>query len=363
VLERKVKETISNKHFWLAILVALAIILPWHIIMYDMHGKAFIDRYILYDLFARSINPLEGNDGTSRYYFDRILYDYSPWFLLLPIALADEARRVPVTRDRSSVLLIFVGCVFGIYSLFVNTKIFHYLTPIYPILALFIANAFLQAYENNKSTAYGGLVIAGFLSLIIPSRKVAVLLLILIGVMWIALSVLVRVSTHRRFAGEIPILKDAPGEDDRAVNHFLHWLSFIVDRKNFAKLTTLIILVFFTLIGALRSRSLYRVVDSPVEQIARVAGMSDVVRDETIVALALPPDYQYAIVGPTAMFYSHRPIIVAWSEDQLSQFTSDGSREIIMAEIFIETLNNEYEFTILAESPPFFYGIIQQRDK
>lgn len=362
ILERKLKETIGSKHFWLAILVALAIILPWHIIMYDMHGKAFIDRYILYDLLARSVGSLEGNDGTTRYYFDRILYDYSPWFLFLPIALANEAKRILVARDRSSVLLIFVGCIFGIYSLIVNTKIFHYLTPIYPILALFIANAILQAYENNKSTAYGGLIVAGFLSLIVPSRKVVVLFLILITVMLVLLFILRRVSFHRRLVSRTPVLKSAPREIDGAANHFLHWLSFIADRKNFAKLTMLIILFFFTLVGILRSRSLYKVVDSPVEQIARVAGMSNIVRDETVVALALPPDYQYAIVGPTAMFYSYRPIIVAWSEDQLSQFTSDGPREIIMAEIFIESLNNEYEFTILAESPPFIYGIIQQRE-
>jgi 4-amino-4-deoxy-L-arabinose transferase-like glycosyltransferase len=361
VLEGNVKATLRDKHFWGGILVALAIILPWHIAMYQVHGQIFIDRYIVHNLFSRSVDALEGNAGTTRYYFDRMAYDYSAWFLLLPIALAVEAKRVLGVRDRTSVLLVFVILIFGIYSLVVGTKIFHYLTPIYPVFALFHANAIIKAYDNHRSTAFSGLVIAALVATIIPSAKLIGIFLFLVGLTLAALWLASLVSKPARSAIKTPIQPMKVEFTIPAVKWLAMLIGTYTDRKNLPKLAVVIMCSFLFMIGASRSRSLYTVTELPVEQISRIAGKSDAIRDETIIALALPPDYENAIVGPAAMFYSDRPIRVAWSEGELFELTAEGPREIIMGGKYMDFLSDEYDFSVLAKSPPFIYGVVSQR--
>ena len=362
MLQKGVINTLRCKHFYRGALIALILILPWHLTMYLIHGQAFVDRYFLHNLLERSANSLEGNTGSTRYYFDRMAYDYSAWFFLLPTALTMEVRRVLSNRDKTSVLLIFVLCTFGIYSLLVSTKIFHYLTPIYPVLAIFNAAVLIKAYEDHRSFAFSGLVVASLVAAIIPSTRFigAFLLLVsfLIAAIWIARFL----NSHFGFSSELPssvstVLRLIISASKR----LLILLASLSEKRYLPKLLVIIMCLFLTLISVSRSRSLYRIVESPVEQIARVAGTSNTIRDETIIALALPPNYENAIVGPAAMFYSDRPIEVAWTKDALALYTSEGSREIIMGESFINLLEGEYEFTILARYSPYIYGTVQQR--
>jgi len=365
VLEKQVRSTLSCKHFWGATLVALVIILPWHLIMYFMHGQDFIDRYIIYDLVERTLGPLEGNSGSPRYYFDRLAYDYAPWFFLLPVALILELRRVIGKWDKSSTLLLFVACIFGIYSLFIGTKIFHYLTPIYPILAIFHASVIIQAYDNSRSMAFSGLVIASLIATLTPGSKTILGFFILSGLIILGLFIIRGLAPHLRAFLEAQALRRSQLSQwitlvSRAL---LAYLQTLYDGKGYPKLAVLLMCLFLAIPGVLRSRTLYDGTESPVEKISSIASASDILYDKTMIALALPSDYENAIAGPAAMFYSARPIRVAWSEEELFALTAEGPREIIMGEKYIDTLSDEYDFSILAESPPFIYGVVSQREQ
>ncbi len=363
VLEKKVRDTFSDKHFWGAIFVAILLIAPWHIIMYSLHGKVFIDRYILYDLVRRTANPLEGNTGTARYYFDRMAYDYSPWFFLLPVALTSELRRVLDNRDRTGLLLVLAACLFVIYSLFVGTKIFHYLTPIYPILAILNANLIIEAYDDYRSTAFSGLVIASLIAVIVPSTKTIVVFLLLAGSITLALFTVNYLRPQVKTV--IDFLDQKRSKLLRRINdvvgYLLEYSETLLGQKSYPKLAVLIMCLFLSSIGAVRSRHLYEVIESPIEKIASIAGESNVLYDETIISIALPPDYVDGI-GPAAMFYSKRPMEIAWSKEALFILTAENPREIIMGEGYVDVLSDEYEFSVLAKSGPFVYGVIWRRE-
>ena len=125
----------------------------------------------------------------------------------------------------------------------------------------------------------------------------------------------------------------------------------------------IVVCLFFTMVGLSKSRFLYQYSESPIEQIARAAGTADARWGETIIALAIGPDYEQAIVGPAAMFYSERPIKVAWVREELDLFTAQGPREIILGESYIDLLDDEYEVTALVRRSPFIYGIIERRNQ
>ena len=365
VLEKEIRATLSNKHFWGALLVALLLILPWHLIMYLTHGQVFIDRYVLYDLIRRTTGPLQGNAGSPRYYFDRMSYDYAPWFLVLPIALAIELRRMIGNWNKTGVLLLFTACIFGIYSLIVGTKIFHYLTPVYPILSIFIANTIITAYDRSQSTAFSGFMVTSLIALITPSIRTIMGFLLLAGFITLALFTMSRLATYIRALLEVQARTSSTVFQwiKNVSSQLLTYSEFLFSGKGYSRLAVLLMCLFLLVAGVVRSRYLYAPIESPVEKIARVAGSSNVLHDETILGLALPPDYADGIMGPAAMFYSERPIHVAWSEEELFELTTSGPREVIMGERYIDFLNDRYEFIVLAKSDPFVYGVIVQKDR
>gem|GEM_PF-1961077 len=365
IIEAQVRETFSSKHFWGAIGMALLLILPWHLVMYFKHGQEFIDRYFFYDLIRRTMSPLEGNTGSPRYYFDRMAYDFSPWFLLLPIALTVEIRRLVGSWNRTGTLILFTGCIFGVYSLFVGTKIFHYLTPIYPMLAIFCASVLIKAYDNHQSSAFSGLLIAVLVATIIPSTKTMMVFLLLSGFIVVALFTTNRLTPHIRKFFE-PRNPEGPKLVEKISNSsrfLLSYLETLFEGRGYTKLVVLLMYLFLFSVGIIRTRNLYQATESPLEKIAHIAGASDILYDETLLGLALPPDYVDGIAGPAAMFYSERPIEVAWNETELSELTANGPREIIMGERDLVTLSDKYEFSVLVKSPPFIYSVIRQREE
>jgi 4-amino-4-deoxy-L-arabinose transferase-like glycosyltransferase len=357
---------LQSKQFWKGFILAVALILPWHLIMYIYHGDDFINRYLFYDFLVRSSTSLEGNVGGPRYYFDRLQHDFSPWFLLIPIGIVTSITEIFSSQFRTRILLIFVVIIFGFYSLFVQTKIFHYLTPIYPALAILIAGSLVMGFDDYRSTAFGGLIFAGLLATLIPSKRVFIpfyVLIFLLSAAHLLVRFLARGKTamsEMRRSGEAQ-QKDSPFTN-RLINKLLSLSNYcLLPTKNFFRLVVVILFLFLSSIGILRSRHLFQGVVSPVENISRIASSFYPLNEEPIIGLALPPNYEDAIVGPSAMFYSSRPILVAWSLDELSDFVDQGLQEIILGERFIKSLSEEYELTILAQSEPFVYANINRR--
>jgi 4-amino-4-deoxy-L-arabinose transferase-like glycosyltransferase len=134
---------------WGKVLVAIAIVavvcLPWLVLIHQRE-PTFLPRILGHDVLSRIRSGLEGHKGPPGYYLLLIWGTYFPWSLLLPAAIvyAWKHRRDPLTR-------FALASVIGPWLMFeiVQTKLPHYLLPIFPWLALLTARV-LARFENRR---------------------------------------------------------------------------------------------------------------------------------------------------------------------------------------------------------------------
>ena len=118
---------------WL-ILIALAA--PWYLVQWVLHGRDFVDGFLLRHNLDRYSGTLEGHGGTLGYYLVVAPLLLLPWSGLLWPAVRQAPRqwRDPQTRY----LVLWFAFVFGFFSLS-GTKLPHYLlygmTPVFLLVA------------------------------------------------------------------------------------------------------------------------------------------------------------------------------------------------------------------------------------
>src|SRR6185295_5921927 len=91
VLDRQVKETLKENHFWFSVLAGLAIVIPWHATMISLHGSAFVDQYFYQHVWSRTVTVLEGHAGPYWFYFNEIWQKIHPWWSIAPFAVVFHA--------------------------------------------------------------------------------------------------------------------------------------------------------------------------------------------------------------------------------------------------------------------------------
>lgn len=135
---------------WVAITVAIAVALPWHVWLAWMYGDSFVDQYFGFHILARFASPLEGHEGSSFYYLET--YFQKAGFLA-PVHVAGTGLSVvlaTVRRDRSlGAASILALAAFAIVSV-QGTKIGGYLTPVYPVGALAAALGITGCIQNTR---------------------------------------------------------------------------------------------------------------------------------------------------------------------------------------------------------------------
>jgi 4-amino-4-deoxy-L-arabinose transferase-like glycosyltransferase len=316
-LNRRLIATVRSTHFWLAFLLATVIIVPWHIYMYFEHGQAFVNQYIINQVLARTGSSLGGHTGTRYYYIDRLQKYFSPWFYLVPFAIALAIKENIEGRSKSRIVLLLFTLVFGLYTL-ANTKLRWYIMPLYPALAIFVASMIVQAFLSHRTTAFSGLLVAALAAATVAPANVV----LLCGGMAIAifcLSLAVRVSAYR------PLVV--------AVSAFL---------------------IIVAVIGI---QPIYHLGESPVAKLATIAGKAHPGDMEPLIVFS-------GLYRPSPLFYSGRPIQVAYTPENLVDFTDDHqSKEIILAKKDIEPLSAEYDIQVLAEAEPYVYALIRRADQ
>lgn len=130
--------------FWVGLLVALAVALPWHLYMFGRYGQPFLDTYFLYHTFSRLNQSLEGESAPLFWYLTVIRTQFRLWYLFLYPALLWGIFRVIGRKNYKAFvfLLTVLAAVFLTFT-FAQSKLIWFIIPIYPFLALLIA-AFLD---------------------------------------------------------------------------------------------------------------------------------------------------------------------------------------------------------------------------
>lgn len=135
------------------IIICAAIAAPWFIAMVMMHGRAFVDVALGYEVVARYLPPdFPGRDRGFFYYWGVWLGDGAPWslFVLPAIWWAVRSRETLPGGERR--LLLLAGTWFATVLLVFSVsqyKLPHYILPAYPAMAL-IVGAFANAAAEGR---------------------------------------------------------------------------------------------------------------------------------------------------------------------------------------------------------------------
>jgi 4-amino-4-deoxy-L-arabinose transferase-like glycosyltransferase len=120
-------------------LLALVIILPWHLWQYAMHGPLFVHEYVGINLTGRLFQALEENTGGPLYYVDILRRGFSIWGYLWPLAYLWAVWKAIVQGDRRmKLLLVWITLPLLLFSV-AQTKLGWYISMVYPAIALLVA--------------------------------------------------------------------------------------------------------------------------------------------------------------------------------------------------------------------------------
>ncbi|MDQ6964588.1 MAG: glycosyltransferase family 39 protein, partial [Mariprofundales bacterium] len=125
---------------------------PWYLLIMLQSGPAFLWEFIMVHNVGRALHPMQGHGGHWYYYLVVLALSILPWLLLLPRV----GRALLHSEQQQSLrfLLIWVVLTILIFSL-AQTKLPHYISSIYPALALMLAVAVGKRVELARWEAWG----------------------------------------------------------------------------------------------------------------------------------------------------------------------------------------------------------------
>ncbi|MDQ3829382.1 MAG: glycosyltransferase family 39 protein [Candidatus Tectomicrobia bacterium] len=132
----------SHLGYWtVAVILAAAVALPWHLWQYSLHGHFFLREYVGFNLLERVLQTVEMHHGGPFFYLSVIRRGFSIWGYALPLAYLLGVWRAWRKGDQGAVLLLcWVAIPLLLFSI-AQTKLGWYINMVYPPLALLLAIA------------------------------------------------------------------------------------------------------------------------------------------------------------------------------------------------------------------------------
>lgn len=152
---RRLKD-LQFKHYVYFVIAFLVPILIWGYLRYLQDGTVFFNNMLSYDLFKRSLTPLEGHKADPFYMFYTLLWGIFPWSLflfILPFYWKKHPQNNWKAAFDNKLLMVWLVVPLVMFSL-AKTKCFWYINPLYPPLAILLAaildNFFRYDYPKKK---------------------------------------------------------------------------------------------------------------------------------------------------------------------------------------------------------------------
>lgn len=160
----------------LGIVIYAAIALPWYVMMYQIHGNAFIDTFIGFHNITRFTSP-EHPEGVLWYYFIPVLIlGLFPWTAVMVQSVWNSLTGSGRHLDKLVFLNIWAWFIFIFFTIS-RTKLVSYILPMFVPLAIiigwYVASIMDQSYRNRQRgwalvLAILGLLFAGGLLAGVP---------------------------------------------------------------------------------------------------------------------------------------------------------------------------------------------------
>ncbi|MBW6441311.1 glycosyltransferase family 39 protein [Patescibacteria group bacterium] len=136
--KQKVNRRLIYKYLFM-FLPFLLVALPWHLTMYQLFGKSFLDKYFFYHVWDRATSVIEDKGNPFFWYVIVIKVSMRIWFVALLGALPFSVFHA-FKKDRKHVFLsIWAISIFLFFSI-AKSKLVWYIIPVYPVLCLIVGN-------------------------------------------------------------------------------------------------------------------------------------------------------------------------------------------------------------------------------
>jgi 4-amino-4-deoxy-L-arabinose transferase-like glycosyltransferase len=170
------KELRKAKEFYLlpGILIIFVIGLPWYLAEYLIHGKVFLDFALGFLFMSRFQGVVAGHTGPWYYYFLALLLGFAPWSQFLPVGLWQTFKNWK--NDPQLLTLCFILPAFIVFSI-AKTKIPNYVLPLYPFLAIMVANLWDRLLSQPEAERRGFLISNLFFAVVIVLIFIGVIIL------------------------------------------------------------------------------------------------------------------------------------------------------------------------------------------
>ena len=136
VYNKNLKQIVSKNGLY-ALTIFVIITFPWFILR-TLRQKGFISEMISYDLFKRTTEAVEGHVGGWNYYFTLLAQNLGLFFMILVISVIYAANRTSKKNKEYSLLLIWIVFFLGVFTI-ARTKLYWYITPVYPAICILTA--------------------------------------------------------------------------------------------------------------------------------------------------------------------------------------------------------------------------------
>jgi 4-amino-4-deoxy-L-arabinose transferase-like glycosyltransferase len=151
---------LKEENFWYGVGAFFLVLLPWHIYEAMKYGEAFWRDYLFAQVIKRFGSNVNGGVSSNWDYFKYAFLYAFPWavtFLSGLVWLGRKKERTKVENKPMLALGMTVLFIFIVF-LFAKTKIFYYLLPIFPFLAIFSA-LFIESFFKQVKTEHKRILI------------------------------------------------------------------------------------------------------------------------------------------------------------------------------------------------------------
>lgn len=196
-------------------------------------------------------------------------------------------------------------------------------------------------------------------SLFVSARFIAIFLVAIGGVALclVGCGLVLRGLTRLRTPINVSVPSEAPVTSASRSVLFSSWCGRLT-----ASLVVSALCLLLVLIAARKARPLYQRGEAPMATIAKITGGVPYQSRGPLLALALGGDSDDGVQGPTALYYSNRPITVAWSLEELATLTSqDEARDILLSQSYVAILSAEYDVHIFTQVESYVYATIRRK--
>ena len=143
-------DVLGRSSYWIGVILAVAIALPWHLYELFSHPSPFLQDAVFKHLILRTTTALDGHAGGWYFYLRVLVNKFHPWILVAIFSAPFFLLRAVKDKEDETIFLS-VWIFFILIALTaVRTKLAWYILPIYPALSLtaadFVARVFKESY-------------------------------------------------------------------------------------------------------------------------------------------------------------------------------------------------------------------------